>query len=100
MREEEERTSDSNHIERCAAHPVTDVQANTFRLLRVVDGLFLYETHPPVLEFLSLVEYERDECAQVLNRKCGSGDAALTSVHSTLRGEHAASDEPFNDLPR
>jgi len=59
--------------------------------------LFLDESHPPILQFLPLIEDKGDERAHVLDRKCWSGYAALTFVDKALCRKQTTTDEPFYD---
>ena len=61
--------------------------------------MFLYKSHPPVLQLLPFVKNKRDERAHVLDRKCRSRDAALAFIHVALCCKHTTANNPLDQSP-
>ena len=61
---------------------------------------FSNETHPPIPQFDTLPERNRDEGAHVLHRERRCRDATLALVHLALSREHANTDQAGDEGAR
>lgn len=85
-------TCRADDIERCPTNPMTDIQpcssSSTSGLLLLVGN----DSCPPRLQLIPFREDERYQCSHSLNGERWSRDTSLAFMHSTLGGEHSASD--------
>ena len=80
-------TCDTNDIESRPTHPVANVEGH------LLGALVLSHLHPSVFEFVSLVEDERDQCAEILNGKRRRSHSSLALVDQAFCCEHTATNE-------